>query len=457
MTLSLRRRPAPYDPIREAERAAADAELARQRAAAVAADVDRARALAQLHRETANADRAAERDRRAAQEEDARQRRAAELETARLERQHRAARRQDRRERVRRIGVRLRPVAPLLAVNGLALVGQVGYGLDHLSPGAAWPVRLAVAVLFAGALESIALYVGWHSHVALLVGASASAARLRVASYVVAGVVAGINYSHFADGTSPTAPALAYGLVSLLSPWLWGLHSRRELHLALERAGVVDHTGARFSAERWRAFPWRTRGARRWSIDHGITDPREAWTGYAAERAARPPRRPFRIRIRRPRPTPLTSSPTSTGVDTPGDAEPPVVPWPDWAAPVEPDAPPVDVPAPAPAPADEQPAPAAGGRPGTLPEFRGPEVPESAPVAVSQAESIRTALTATGGDVPAALVLLTDQGLTVDSRYANRVARVMSARVDTKSDRGTRTRSGVPAGTRRTKSERGRQ
>lgn len=477
MSLLTRRRP--YDPIDQAERETAAAEVARQRAAAVAAEVDRARSLAELHRETERADQDAARDRRAAQEEETRARRAAELEAAELERQHRAGRRQDRRDRARRAGVRLRPVAPLLAVNGLALVGQVGYGLEHLSPGAAVAVRLAVAVLFATALESIALYVGWHSHVALLAGASTRAARLRVASYTVSGVVAGINYSHFADGWSPTAPAVAYGLVSLLSPWLWGLHSRSALHLVLERAGLVDHTGARFSAERWRAFPLRTRGARRWSIDHGVTDPREAWAGYAAERAARPRREPVRLRRTRvatdtgrdsletapavdvdapaelpdidpapdldPAPAPVFTqvpepepTPAAVAVDTGTAAEDSAVLEllrTDWSGPEIAAPAPTGVPTADPAPAETAIERRSGGLLGTVPQFRSPELPEPTPAPVTQADSIRAALTATGGDVPAALALLADQGVTVDPRYANRVARGMSPRVDTESDR----------------------
>lgn len=471
MTLLTRRRPAPIDPVTLAEHAAAEAAVARQRAAAVTADLDRARGEAALRRELADADRTARRAELAEAEEDVRHRRAAELEAAELERQHRAGRRQDRRERARRLGVRLRPVAPLFAVNGLALVGQVGYGLDHLTPGGAFALRLVVAVLFAGALESIALYVGWHSHVALLAGATASAARLRVASYVVAGVVAGINYSHFAGSLlTPTAASIAYGLVSLLSPWLWGLHSRRELHLSLERAGVIDHTGARFSAERWRAFPWRTRGARRWSIDHGITDPRQAWSGYNSERAARPrrqtvrvpllhrgPARPPAVAVLEPgqpepaAPPALTAAPEpadpATVPDVPGRPDPQVTEgapvsaaalpgtpddfetrellerflhMPGGDQPTDPAAP--DVPAETVQPAEPTPAGPAGGRQVDAPQFQSPQVPESSPTP-SQAERVRVALVATNGDVSAATRLLSDTGVTVDPKYANRIAR----------------------------------
>jgi hypothetical protein len=174
---------------------------------------------------------------------------------------------------------------PLLLVTGFAVYGQIGYGLAHYSaPDAPFLLRLVIALGAALAIEGIALYVAWHAHDALLLGASATAARLRRASYAIALAVAGVNYAHFAgEGLAPTPGAIVFALFSAISPWLWGLHTRRAQRLQLLREGHVDSAGATFSAERWRAFPLRTWAARRWSIDHGVTDPREAWEGYREE------------------------------------------------------------------------------------------------------------------------------------------------------------------------------
>lgn len=271
MTIRLSRRSLARDPAAEARRRADLAQAAEYRAALVRAELERTRAQAELRRELDSAAHIARQNRNNRRRADRAYRR-----TARLARWH-------------ALVASLRPVVPLLLVNALAVTGQVGYGLDNLTaPGTARVVAVAMAGLFAAALESIALYVGWHAHAALLAGASGQAARLRLASYAVAAVVAGINYAHYAtpDG-SPTAAAVAFGLVSLLSPWLWGLHSRRALHAQLELAGLVDSPGARFSAQRWRAFPLRTWAARRWSIDYGIADPQAAWFGYNAARRER--------------------------------------------------------------------------------------------------------------------------------------------------------------------------
>lgn len=188
------------------------------------------------------------------------------------------------------VGRWLRPVVPLLFVTGFAMYGQIAYGLAEYSPATAplfW--RLLVAVGAAVAVESIALYVGWHAHDALLMGATATAARLRRGSYFLAIVVAAVNYSHFAAGWAPTPAAVVFALFSASGPWLWGLHTRRAQRIQLLRDGQVDTAGAVFSAERRRAFPFRTWAARRWSIDHGVTDPRQAWEGYNADRANRQP------------------------------------------------------------------------------------------------------------------------------------------------------------------------
>ncbi|HET8643104.1 MAG TPA: hypothetical protein VFM37_14305, partial [Pseudonocardiaceae bacterium] len=257
-----------------------EAQLAAE-AARVRAEVDRARVRAQWERERAAAERQAALDADRVAREHARER-------AQERARERAERRAARRVVCGRLLARVRLLVPLLVVNAAAVYGQLAYAFGEIAPGWwAWPARLALAVLFAAAVESIAVYVGWHAHDALLAKATVTAARLRRASYLIAAAVAGINYAHFAGpGLVPNAAAVAFGLLSLLSPWLWGLHTRRVQHVQLQDSGIIDGTGAVFSAERYRAFPVRTWAARRWSIDHNVTDPTAAWAGYNTARAA---------------------------------------------------------------------------------------------------------------------------------------------------------------------------
>lgn len=200
----------------------------------------------------------------------------------------RAARRAAALTAAASFGRAARPVVPLMLVTGFAGIGQVLWALDHVAPPDwVWPLRIAMAIGAAGAVESISLNVQWHAHDAHVHGRMSSAARLRRASYAIAGLVAAINYAHFAaPGGGPTPAAVMFALFSASSPWLWGLHTRRvrEIHLA-ESGASVDITGAEFSPIRWRLFPLRTYGAWRWSVDHSITDPQRAWDGYRADRA----------------------------------------------------------------------------------------------------------------------------------------------------------------------------
>lgn len=229
-------------------------------------------------------------------------------------------------ERSAEKGAAWRPVVPLLLVNAVAVAGQIAYGLGAYAPdGWIWPARVAVALAAAAAAESVALYVNWHAHDALLQGYSATAARMRRAAYLIAGVVAAINYSHFAAGWAPTPAAVLFGGCSLLSPWLWGLHTRRAQRLQLHREGKRDSAGAIFSAERLRWFPIRTLAARRWSIDHGVTDPAAAWAGYnaagATRRAARAASRTVPEGTGAP-PGPVPADSTESGGETPTPVRP---------------------------------------------------------------------------------------------------------------------------------------
>jgi len=214
----------------------------------------------------------------------------------------------------------LRPVAPILIVNVFAVLGQVLFGVDNYTPDT-WATgwRITVAIGAAIGIESIALYVSWHAHDALLQGTPGAASRLRRWSYLIASVVAAINYSHFAPDGRPTAAAAVFGAFSIVSPWLWGLHTRRARGIQLRREGHADSIAATFSSDRWFNFPIRTLGARRYSIEHGVIDSRIAWTKYNAERAAkietrRPPNMPADI----PAPGKPASPPALVSLARPG-------------------------------------------------------------------------------------------------------------------------------------------
>ncbi|MEU4777450.1 hypothetical protein [Micromonospora sp. NPDC023633] len=246
-------------------------------AAAARAEDEQRRLRAAFDRDQADANRAARRQQK--------------REQARAERKQaktKAKARARRRRKLAALATTARYVAPLLLVNLAAVGGQTAYAFTRTP--ASWTpvVRAAVALVYAATVESISLYVNWHAHDALLQGATGTAAEMRRRAYAIAAVVAAMNYSHFDDeGWRPTPFAVGSGMASLLSPWLWGLHTRRAQHVQLLRKDLVDETGAVFDRKRRRAFPIRTWKAARWSIEHNVRDPRTAWTGYHDHRAAK--------------------------------------------------------------------------------------------------------------------------------------------------------------------------
>jgi len=135
---------------------------------------------------------------------------------------------------------------PIVLVNAVATGAQLGFWRAHLTA--------AQAVLVALALESIAIYLAWMSHLAQL--ADDSALRLRLAAYSFALVIGALNYSHFMlPGWRPTVAAVTFGLMSAVSPWLWSVHSRRVSRDALKADNQIEAHAVRLGATRWTWHP----------------------------------------------------------------------------------------------------------------------------------------------------------------------------------------------------------
>jgi hypothetical protein len=168
---------------------------------------------------------------------------------------------------------------PVVLVNAVAFAGQLAFLRDHL----AWP--LPGQVMMAVALESIAVYLAFHAHVAQIV--NDSALRLRLASYAFGLVIGAMNYSHYADHWRPTFAAVALGLMSASSPWLWAVHSRRSSRDALLARGLVEHHAVRLGSTRWTWHPIRSARVMWLATWAGITEPAEALDTAEAVFAAR--------------------------------------------------------------------------------------------------------------------------------------------------------------------------
>jgi hypothetical protein len=133
---------------------------------------------------------------------------------------------------------------PVVLVNAVAFSGQLAFLRTHL------PWTPAGQVLVAVTLESVAVYLAWQAHLAL--SADDSALRLRLSAYGFAAIIGVMNYSHWmAPHWRPTFTAVTFGLMSVSSPWLWSVHSRRVSRDALKAKGLIEPHAVRLGATRW--------------------------------------------------------------------------------------------------------------------------------------------------------------------------------------------------------------
>ncbi|MEV0382460.1 hypothetical protein [Nonomuraea sp. NPDC050643] len=160
-------------------------------------------------------------------------------------------------------------VGAIVGVNIVAVAGQV-----TAFQAAPFDWTLMGALGAAAVVESIAIFVGWHAHVALREGDSVF--RLRASSYGIATAVAVLNYHHYSPDWRLDDQAAMFGAASLLSPWLWAIHSRHLHRQDLRKAGLIDPRAPKFSALRWLLHRPETWQALKWAVRHGEQSPTAA-------------------------------------------------------------------------------------------------------------------------------------------------------------------------------------
>jgi hypothetical protein len=173
----------------------------------------------------------------------------------------------ERRAAVRAALVAIVAAVPVALVNSVAFIGQFAY----LNANVPWPV--VARVLIAVTVESIAVYLAWHAHLAKM--ANDTAMRLVLGAYAVALLIATVNYSHFAHDWHPTPLAVIMGLASLISPLLWGVHTKRasrDKMMAMEPP-LIDPHAVRLGGTRWLWHPVRSFRAMDWATWHGVNEP----------------------------------------------------------------------------------------------------------------------------------------------------------------------------------------
>lgn len=163
---------------------------------------------------------------------------------------------------------------PVAMVNGTAFIGQFAFLRQHV------PWILPGQVLIAVAIELVAVYLAWHAHMAAM--ANDSSGRLRASAYSFAQVVGAMNYSHYAaPHWRPTVMAVLMYLMSALSPWLWGVHTRRASRDRLMERGLVEPHAVRLGGNRWTWHPLRSARVTYWATWHGVNEPARAIARFA--------------------------------------------------------------------------------------------------------------------------------------------------------------------------------
>lgn len=160
-------------------------------------------------------------------------------------------------------------VGAIVGVNIVAVAGQV-----TAFQAAPFHWTLLGALGAAAVVESIAIFIGWHAHVALIEGDSVF--RLRAGSYAVAAAVATLNYHHYSPDWSLDDQAAMFGAASMLSPWLWAIHSRHLHRADLRRKGLIDPRAPKFSLLRWLLHRPETWQALKWAVRHSEQSPTAA-------------------------------------------------------------------------------------------------------------------------------------------------------------------------------------
>lgn len=151
----------------------------------------------------------------------------------------------------RRAALAVLAAVPVVLVNSVAFIGQFEFLHAHV------PWILPGQVLFAVALESVAVYLAGHAHIAKM--ANDSSGRIMASAYLFALVIAAMNYSHYAGPRwHPTFMAVGLALMSASSPWLWNVHSRRVSRDKLMARGLLEEKAVRLGATRWTWHPVRS-------------------------------------------------------------------------------------------------------------------------------------------------------------------------------------------------------
>jgi hypothetical protein len=152
---------------------------------------------------------------------------------------------------------------PIIACNAVAIVFQLRFAE------AAFGHNLIISILFAISVESTAIGVAFHSHKARKIGLRSGG--LFLASVFIGLCVGILNGSHEFH-TSIALAACAFA-ASILSPFLWHMHSVSVSSPELIKNGYLEGASIRLGFDRWFYHPllsFKTKRAVSWSGERNL-------------------------------------------------------------------------------------------------------------------------------------------------------------------------------------------
>jgi hypothetical protein len=174
-------------------------------------------------------------------------------------------------------------VLALVLVNAFAVSGQASWAYAAL--GRSWPVAAA----FAATLESIALFLTYEASKAML--NNDRSGTLRLFAYAVGLLVGVMNYAaHAGPQWRPTATAIAFGLLSTLSSWLWMTHTRGVHQAELRDAELIDPRTVKLPLMLWLMYPMKAVRMLRLAVWNGENSPDDVRAMFARGQCVRPRR-----------------------------------------------------------------------------------------------------------------------------------------------------------------------
>lgn len=187
-------------------------------------------------------------------------------------------------------------LVPVVLVNVMALGGQAAWTYGEMVHGflrGMVAASIVAGVLLGITLESISVYLMLEAHAATLEGQSSG--TLRLAAYAVSAIMAALNWNHWSRWA--WGLGVGFALLSMVSPFLWSVRSKRASAAQRAARGEVDPAGVKLSTARKFWHFRRSISVIRYAAWAGERDPARAVAAWETAHPLEVPVAPLRGEI----------------------------------------------------------------------------------------------------------------------------------------------------------------